>query len=87
MAYVEKFSRSYRFSLFYSLKVIGTIFKLFIINYKMKKNIFNFLVILLSVFFVTGCAEHHYYEENHHHSDRYYHHHHRSPGVDIDIHN
>jgi len=74
--------------MFYSLKVIGTIFKLFTVNYKMKKNIFSFLVILLSGFFITGCVEHHYYQENHHHSDRYYHHHHhRSPGVDIDIHN
>jgi hypothetical protein len=85
--YVEFFSLNYRVFLLHILKVIGTVFKLFTVNYKVKKNIFSFLIVLLSVFSIAGCAEHHYYHENHQHSDRYYHHHRRSPRVDIDIHN
>lgn len=58
----------------------------------MKYKFLSFIVlILVTTFCFSGCAEEHYYHENHHHSPEYSRHHQPvpipPPGVEFEIHN
>ncbi|MEJ0104774.1 MAG: hypothetical protein WDO19_20450 [Bacteroidota bacterium] len=52
----------------------------------MKKAVSIVLLVFMSIFFITGCAEHRYYVKNHDHSPRYYRHHPHRHHHDVDVH-